>query len=159
MKLLYPSPKFTAFILSFLKIALTVIFLIAAGYCVTNAQTSQELIFKNGVLTSGTAGENGAVYHFSSVMTGMDALVTINDRSSSAVRLVNLDLTNSGYDKAFQPQVTYGNNASPAGNTDWWMEFQVSFVKANTNVAAGLIAFNVTGLDIDGNNDKISEYI
>jgi len=159
MKFLYPSPKFTTIILSFVKIILASIFLISAGYSVTHAQeTSQELIFKNPVLQSGNEGEKNAVYRFSKVMTGIDALVTISDRSSGNVNLVSIDLANTGFDKAFQPQVTYGNNTSPVGNTDWWMEFNINFVLTNTNIPTPIAAFNLSGLDIDGNNDKISEY-
>jgi hypothetical protein len=155
MKLLYPRQTFTSFILSIVKTVLVIIFLVAGFYSVTNAQ---EFNFKNGVLVSGAAGQDGAIYRFSSVSSGIDGLIKINGRSSSMVSLVTIDLTNSGFDKAFQPQVTYGNNTSPAGTTDWWMEFQVSFVQANTNVPAVLTSFDVSGLDIDGNNDKISEY-
>ena len=158
MKLLYPQPKLTSVISSFVKIIFAVLYLIAAGYSVANAQTSQELVFRNAVLKSGNAGQDGAVYRFPSVMTGVDALIKINGRSSSMVSLVTIDLTNTGFDKAFQPQVTYGNNTSPAGNKDWWMEFQVDFVKSNTTTAQPIDTFNVTSLDIDGNNDKISEY-
>jgi hypothetical protein len=155
MKLLYPRQTFTSFILSIVKTVLVIIFLVAGFYSVTNAQ---EFNFKKGVLVSGVEGQDGAVYRFSSVSSGIDGLIKINGRSSSMVSLVTIDLTNSGFDKAFQPQVTYGNNTSPAGTTDWWMEFQVSFVQANTNVPAVLTSFDVSGLDIDGNNDKISEY-
>jgi len=158
MKLLYPSKPATIF-LTAIKAALVIIFLIAGFYTVANAQTSQELVFKNPVLQSGTAGANNAVYRFPSVMTGIDALIKINGRSSSMVQLVTIDLENTGFEKAFQPQVTYGsNNTSPAGYSDWWMEFQISFVQSNTSIAAAVSKFNVTGLDIDGNNDKISEY-
>ncbi|MEO5681972.1 MAG: T9SS type A sorting domain-containing protein [Chitinophagaceae bacterium] len=159
MKLLYPHPHFTSIFRSFLKTVLVIIFLIAACYSIANAQQSKELIFKNEVLESGLAGQDGAVYRFSNVTAGTDALVQINGRSSSMVQLVAIDLASTGFDKAFQPQVTYGDNTSPAGNTDWWMEFQVSFVQSLTNTAANVNKFNVTGLDIDGNNDKISEYV
>ncbi len=167
MKLLYPTPsKLNAFIPSLLiKAVIAVLLLMAGFYTAANAQNAvqtqqvQELVFKNAVLQSGTAGADNAVYRFSTVMPGIDALVKINGRSTSMVQLVSIDLTNTGFEKAFQPQVTYGsNNTSPAGNTDWWMEFQISFVQANTNTAAIVSAFDVTGLDIDGNNDKINEY-
>ena len=158
MKLLYPSPKLSYVVFSFVKAVLTVIFLVAGLYSALNAQSTQEFNFKNATLASGVAGADGAVYRFPSVASGIDGLVKINGRSSSMVGLVTIDLTNSGFDKAFQPQVTYGNNTSPAAKTDWWMEFQVSFVQANTNVPAILTSFDVSGLDIDGNNDKISEY-
>ncbi len=133
--------------------------LIAAFSSVANAQNSQELVFKNAVLQSGLAGADNAVYRFPSVMAGTDALVKINGRSSAMVQLVTIDLTTTGFEKSFQPQVTYGNdNTSPAGNSEWWMEFQVSFVQSYTNTAAQVTKFDVTGLDIDGNDDKISEY-
>src|ERR1700712_1112733 len=161
MKFLYPSPKLNSFIYDLAKAVFAVLILVAAFSAAANAQqTSQELVFKNSTLQSGTAGANNAVYRFPSVMTGIDALVKINNRSSSMVRLVTIDLTTTGFEKAFQPQVTYGSdNTSPAGNTDWWMEFQISFVQAGTNVAANIASFNVTGLDIDGNGDKINEYV
>jgi Secretion system C-terminal sorting domain len=121
---------------------------------------AQGLVFKNSVLISGTAGQNNAVYRFPLVTNGVDALVKINARSHSAVRLVSMDLGTTGFDKAFQPQVTYGNNnTSPSGNTDWWMEFQISFVTASTNTAINVPAFSITALDIDGNSDKIREYV
>ena len=159
MKLLYPTPKFTQFVLSIVKVMLAACLLIAAGYSVANAQqASQELVFQNPVLVSGTSGTNNATYRFSTVLTGVDALVKINDRSSSLVKLVSIDLDNTGFNKAFQPQVTYGNNTTPSGNTEWWMEFNIDFVIANTNIPVPVAAFNLSGLDIDGNNDKISEY-
>lgn len=160
MKFLYPTPKLNVFIFSFLiKVTVAVLVLVAGFSSVVNAQTSQELVFKNAVLQSGTDGEDNAIYRFPAVMTGIDALVKINSRSSSMVRLVTIDMTNTGFEKAFQPQVTYGtDNTCADGNTEWWMEFQVSFVQSGTNTAVTVNSFNVTGLDIDGNGDKISEY-
>ncbi len=160
MKFLYPSPKFITITLSFVKVILASILLISAGYSVAHAQeSSEELVFKNPVLVSGNAGEKNATYRFAKVLTGVDALVKINDVSSSMVTLVSIDLSNTGFDKAFQPQVTYGNNTSPAGHTEWWMEFSIDFVITNTTIPIPVAAFNLSGLDIDGNNDKISEYV
>jgi Secretion system C-terminal sorting domain len=161
MKFLYLRPVLNAFFASFsVRIAIAVLFFIPAFSFTVNAQsTAGELVFKNVVLESGVAGADGSVYRFPAVSSGVDALVKINGRSSSLVSLVSIDLTNIGHGKAFQPQVTYNNNTSPAGNTEWWMEFQVSFVQSNTNRAIVVNNFDVTGLDIDGNGDKISEYV
>ena len=158
MNSLYPRPTTTALIQYSVKAIMAIVFLIGVCYSVANAQQSQELVFKNGSLVSGNAGADNAVYRFPSVLTGTDALVKINGRSSSMVSLVTIDLTTTGFDKAFQPQVTYGNNTSAAGNTEWWMEFQVDFVKSGTNAPQAIDTFHISGLDIDGNNDKISEY-
>ncbi|MFT3936802.1 MAG: T9SS type A sorting domain-containing protein [Chitinophagaceae bacterium] len=159
MKHLYPTFNTSSFISSAILKAGIAIFFLVAAFSSANAQSAQELVFKNATLQSGVAGADGAVYRFPSVKAGTDALVKINGRSSSMVKLVTIDLTTTGFEKSFQPQVTYGsNNTSPAGNTDWWMEFQISFVQTATNTATNVTKFDVTGLDIDGNGDKISEY-
>src|SRR5215831_2213115 len=97
------------------------------------AIAQQGLIFKNPTLISGTDGQDGAVYRFPLVTTNVDALVKINGRSSSIVKLLAIDLPGMGWDKAFQPQDACGNNnTTPQGVYDWWMEFQITFVKSNT---------------------------
>jgi Secretion system C-terminal sorting domain len=161
MKLLYPSPKVNSlFSSSLVRIAAAILFLVAAFSVAAKAQsTPTELVFKNSVLESGIAGADGAIYRFPAVRTNVDALIKINGRSSALVSLVTIDLTNTGHVKAFQPQVTYNDNTSPAGTTDWWMEFQISFVEAGTSKLIAVKNFDVTGLDIDGNGDKISEYV
>jgi hypothetical protein len=121
--------------------------------------SAQELVFINPVLESGADGADGAVYRFSKVNSKIDALVKINARSSSLVRLVNIDLPATGHAKAFQPQVTYNNHNTPDGISDWWMEFSISFVLTGTNNAAVVDSFRTTALDIDGNNDKINEWV
>ncbi|MEO6314214.1 MAG: T9SS type A sorting domain-containing protein [Chitinophagaceae bacterium] len=158
MKLLYPTLTLNAFINRLIKAGVAILLLVTAFSSAARAQTTQELVFKNATLQAGLPGADGSVYRFPGVIAGMDALVTINGRSSEMVQLLSIDLTTTGFEKSFQPQVTYGNNTSPAGDTDWWMEFQVSFVHALTNTPANVSAFDVTGLDIDGNNDKIHEY-
>lgn len=158
MKFLYPAQLANSVLSTIVKAAIAIALLVSS-FSVLNAQsTAKELVFQNGTLVSGAAGADNAIYRFPSVMSGVDALVKINGRSSSMVQLVSIDLSSTGFDKSFQPQVTYGNNTSPAGNTDWWMEFQVSFVKAGSSTAVPVNSFSVTSLDIDGNNDKISEY-
>lgn len=120
----------------------------------------QGLEFKNVSVESGNPGADNTVYRFPLVTNGVDALVKINGRSNAQVRLVSIDLTNAGFDKAFQPQVTYGqNNQAPSGNSDWWMEFQVTFVMTGTNTTVTVPSFSLTALDIDGNGDKIREYV
>ncbi len=124
----------------------------------TNAQNNQELIFKNPALVSGTAGSDGTVYRFPSVSNTLDALVTISGRSTHHVKLDNIDVTSSGFDKAFQPQVSY-NNGSVSGSKNWWMEFEITFVNANTTVPATVSSFDVTAIDIDGDGNRLNEYV
>ena len=120
----------------------------------------QGLSFTNVSVESGNPGADNTVYRFPLVTNGVDALVKINGRSSAQVRLLSIDLTSAGFNKAFQPQVTYGqNNQAPTGNSDWWMEFQVTFVMTGTNTTVTVPTFSLTALDIDGNGDKIREYV
>ena len=127
------------------------------------AASAQELRFRDPELSSGIDKQDGAVYRFRNVITSggpnVDALVTITGRSSSQVKLLDIDKKTTGHDKAFQPQITYGDNNSPAGITDWWMEFEFTFVSSNNGAAAKVDSFRLTALDIDGNGDKINEWI
>lgn len=118
-----------------------------------------ELSFKNAVLESGTAGSNNAVYRFKDVTTDIDALVYIAGRSSSSVRLVNLDVSSTGYDNAWQPQIAPQSGASAPRNATWWMDFDVRFVRKNSTTPVQVNAFDVTALDIDGDNNSLREMV
>lgn len=156
MKKYYPGP---ALALAFcIRLVLIVVIILASAF-LFSGQAQQGLVFKNPELVSGTAGANGAVYRFPLVTNNVDARLTINGRSNALVRLVNIDMSHVGHDKAFQPQVTYNNNTTPGGTTDWWMEFQISFVKAGTTTPATVSAFDLTALDIDGNGDRLYEWV
>lgn len=125
------------------------------------AQTGQsvpELVFKNPIRESGAAGSDGTVYRFPNVGSNIDALVTIAGRSSALVRLTTIDLSGTGYDKAFQPQVTY-NNGSAARNLNWWMDFDIRFVNKGTSTTATVNTFNVTALDVDGDGSRLNEFV
>ncbi len=132
--------------------------LVFFGALLPKARAQQELVFKNPTLQSGQAGQDNAIYRFTGVTTGIDALVKISGRSNALVKLVDIDLATTGFTKAFQPQVTYNNGTAPSGVSDWWMEFTISFVNTN-NSPANVSAFNITALDIDGNADKINEWV
>lgn len=122
------------------------------------SNNSNDLQFRNAKLESGIAGKDGAVYRFSQVNNDVDALVKIIGRSSSQVKLVSIDLSNTGWDNAFQPQITY-NNGKTNGAVDYWMEFEISFVNKDKNTPVTVSSFNVTGLDIDGNGTNAHEYL
>ena len=125
--------------------------------------SAQELVFKDPQLESGSDKQDGAIYRFRNVITSggpnVDALVKINARSSGQVKLIDIDKDIHGHKKAFQPQVTYGDNNSPWGISDWWMEFEISFVNSANGSSAKVDSFRVTALDIDGNGDKINEWV
>jgi hypothetical protein len=123
------------------------------------------LSFRNGVLVSGNANQDGAVYKFPNVTPGVDARVTIAGRNSSDGNLSNvvlttIDETGTGYDSAFQPQINYVNGTKIKSNvvTDWYIEFNIAFVKAGTTTPTTVSGFDVSGIDIDGNS-SLHEYI
>ena len=122
-----------------------------------SAVKSQELVFRNPVLKSGSAGQNGAEYLFSNVKTNVDAYVKIKGRSAPAVTLTHIDATSAGYDNAFQPEL--GRSGNITGIADWWMDFDIRFVNKITNQDTSLAAINMTALDVDGDNLTIREYV
>jgi len=119
---------------------------------------SQELVFKQATLLSGKEGADGAVYKFTSVLKNVDALVKINGRSSSLVKLAAIDLYSKDYDNAFQPKVIYNDGAVNSA-ANWWMEFEISFINTGSSTPADISNFNITALDVDGNSDKVHEYV
>jgi hypothetical protein len=149
---LHHSDIFRKVIFLFFLLSVTIIGFARQG------NTKKTLEFRNATLISGTAGADNAVYRFPQVSSDIDALVKITGRSSSLVKLVSIDMTNTGWDKAFQPEVTY-NNGNTTGFNDWWMEFEISFVEKGKSTLVDVNSFDVTGLDIDGNGDKIREYV
>jgi hypothetical protein len=116
------------------------------------------LNFKNSTLESGVAGQDGAIYRFPLATVDFDALVKINGRSDALTYLVNIDMNSSGFDKAWQPQVGYNNGSAP-GAGDWWMEFDLTFVKKGTIIPVNIDEFDMSAIDIDGNGRLISEYV
>jgi hypothetical protein len=122
------------------------------------AQTIPELVFQNPVLTSGTAGADGATYRFSNVGPNVDAVITIVNRSGTDVVLGSIDTIGAGlgYEKSFQPVI--GIPGTAPANTTWWMKFNCAFYDAGTTSKAKISQFGVTGLDIDGDGSTLFEW-
>lgn len=128
----------------FLAAYIAVFTLVIAGLPQTaNAQTAPIFNFNSVSLESGTALTAGAVYRFSNVASGVDALVTIST-VTPGITLRNIDRTADGYGEAFQPEyrISSGSNA--------YIDFQIRFVTAGTTTTSARPLVNATGLDIDG---------
>jgi hypothetical protein len=142
------------------KIAMFSLLILLTGPAQTSfAQSSTELVFKNASLQSGTALQDGATYVFPLVSSGVDAIVTIVGRSEASVVINNIDVTNTGFNKAFQPQL--GKSGSVAPNSDWWVDFNITFYQAGNYTTAGKVQMDniiASGLDIDGDNSTVREY-
>lgn len=111
------------------------------------------LSFQNPTLESGTALAVGARYRFSNVTSGIDALVTINQFNNGA-SLFAIDGTAQGSTYAFQPELT-----SSATNADSSVDFTITFVTTGTTTPTTISNLHASGVDIDGNNASIREYI
>lgn len=155
--LFYPKPAIRKSIASLVRVTLLLTLLCSA--VLAPEANAQGLVFKNSYLFSGVAGQVDAVYRFPAVTTNVDALVKISGRSSSQVRLEAIDIPNMGFDKSFQPKVSYSNGTTPNGISDWWMEFTITFVNSVTNAPVNINTFSVSTLDLDGNADKINEWV
>jgi len=116
-----------------------------------------QIVFSNPTLIAGNDKQDGATYKFSGVSYGLDATVQIMKRSSPSVKVYSIDVTNTGYDKAFQPQV--GIPGGIPSNSMAWMEFDVKFYRAGTTQLAKLQKFYVTALDVDGDGSSVSEFV
>ncbi len=121
-------------------------------------QSFTGMVFENPVLESGTYGADGSAYRFSNIFSGVDAVITISDRSDASVVLSNMDTTGPGlgYDKAFQPVL--GIPGTAPANTTWWMDFSMSFYETGTFTPVAATEFYATGLDIDGDGASINEW-
>ncbi len=124
-----------------------------------NGNAIPELVFRNAVLSTAgaAAGQDGAIYKFANVATGIDATVTITRRSSSAVVLSTIDESTLGWSKALQPTVGIQGDVAP--NQTWWMEFELKFFDAGTSNKKKIKNFKVTALDVDGDGQYIREFV
>lgn len=118
--------------------------------------SAPELIFKNPVLKSGTANKQGAIYRFANVISGVDAEILLKRFSRSDIVMQDIDLSNLGWDKAFQPQFGLPGLVAPYQN--WYVDFQIKFFKAGTNTSIIVPKVDMTALDVDGDGVSIREY-
>lgn len=116
-----------------------------------------ELSFSNPVLMAGADKQDGATYKFNNVSYGLDATLQITKRSAPNVKIYSIDVTNTGWAKAFQPQV--GIAGGIPANSAAWMEFNVKFYRAGTSQLAKIKRFYVTALDVDGDGSSVAEFV
>ena len=119
--------------------------------------SSQTFNFQNPSLISGSDGAENAVYRYSNVLFGTDALVRIYDKSHSSISIRNIDLPESaegGYDYAFQPYIDY--NFGSYGER--WVEFELTFVEAGTSTRKAVPKITMSAVDVDGDDVGIREF-
>ena len=124
----------------------------------STATQAQGLEFKDGSLVQGNDGQDGAVYKFPNVAPNVNGFIKIASRSSSAVKLSSIDLTSTGFNKAFQPHIAYKKNSASKSERDWWLEFEISFHSTIDSSPVTISTMDLTALDIDGDDD-INEWV
>lgn len=152
MRKLYLKPK--QLLCSVFSALLIATMLLAAPM----ATRAQGLEFKDASLVRGTAGQDGAVYKFPNVAPNVNGFIKIASRSSSDVKLSSIDLTSTGFNKAFQPQVAYKKRNATTSQRDWWMEFEISFHSTIDSSPVIISTMDLTALDIDGEDD-LNEWV
>jgi hypothetical protein len=133
----------------FTKITILTFFLSFFNVDKIEAQCSPNLAFKGTPFQTGVFGANGSTYLFTDVAPGIDALVTLVNRSNAT--LVDIDFTTGSVNNAWQPRVSV---TSANGYIDWRINFQT-----RAGVAVPMGCFSVTALDIDGLSATNREWI
>lgn len=120
-------------------VILTVVFLLSGK------STIGQLVFRNATLEtpSNTNFKAGSVYRFSQVAPNIDAIVRIDSLVNGAA-VTAIDVSNTGYNDAFQPSVKPGNIGIS------YAVFTVSFVRQATSTSVFLNSVTATTLDLDG---------
>lgn len=109
------------------------------------SQPAADYVFVSPTLVSGTDLTVGAVYRFSLVKPGVDALVTITGAVNAVLTI--LDQTGTGYNNAFQPNVRVNSM------TTGYIDFRIDFVVTGTSTLSTQTEVPITALDIDGYNN------
>ena len=84
----------------------------------------------------------GDSFLYTNVYSGVDAIITIVSSTDTAI--VDLDITTTGLDENFQPQINHIDNNS-------FTEFRIDFVISGTSTPAPVNNFVVTTIDNDVN--------
>ncbi|MCC6722487.1 MAG: T9SS type A sorting domain-containing protein [Bacteroidia bacterium] len=116
-----------------------------------------KLTYSGSYSVSGTPGAVGTIYTWGNVGTQngvtIKSKIEIISKTGGAV-LETMDNSNDGSSRAWQPII----NGSQNNGGCWGIEFKISFYNASNNNALTLSSFRSSGIDIDGDGDKIREY-
>ncbi len=131
------------------------LFTIAAfiSFFTSKAQTIPKLKFIQPRLVSGIDGQKDAIYKFSNVVPGVDALVKIENIYGGAV-LVNIDDSTLGYYDAWQPTVGGPDTLGSYSYIKWDIEF-----KTTSGADYTFPLFDASSIDVDGDNVRVREFV
>ena len=137
-------------------ILFTLITIFSLNLTVANAQcVAPAMVWKNPVLTSGTAGQPGAAYKFPSVTPGVDAFVYVQSLVGGAT-LTSIDDNTYGYSAAWQPVV---RTPSVMGISSSYASFRIEFKDSATGANHTFPCFQLSFIDVDGDNVGVQEFV
>lgn len=110
-----------------------------------HAQTGPDFL-GTPTLVSGTNLQQGAVYRYTNVLPGIDALVTLA-QFNNVTTLDQLD-NNAPFPARFQPVIRCNANS----NVTCWVRFNFQFVQSGNNTPAPLPRVVASAQDVDGGN-------
>ncbi len=113
------------------------------------------MIWKDAVLTAGTAGQVGAIYRFNEVTPGVYAHVTITAIVGGAT-LSNIDDVAFGYGNAWQPVV---KTPSVQGISESYISFSIQFYDNSDNKKHKYDCAQLSFIDVDGDSQHVREFV
>jgi len=113
------------------------------------------MVWKNAVLTAGTAGAVGATYRFPEVTPGVYAHVTITAIVGGAT-LTSIDDMTFGYGNAWQPVV---KTPSVQGVSESYVSFSIEFYDNTTNSKHKYDCAQLSFIDVDGDSQHVREFV
>jgi len=125
------------------------------GYNIYNSTCVGEgsiFIFKNPVLESGTALSVGAIYRFSNVVAGKDALITVVSITNATLSIIDDDTI--GIVDAFQPGLTFLNVIGTPN-----AEFKIEIVDSGMSTPLFIKSIGGVMSDVDGKSYIRESYI
>ncbi|MBO6792303.1 MAG: DUF2341 domain-containing protein [Balneolaceae bacterium] len=124
---------------------------IPAGFPASCSEVSS-LDFSNFSLLSGSAGQVGAIYQYTSVAPGVNAQIEIVTKFNAT--LTNFDQSSSGTAQNFQPQIEAVDKNQPEG----YFDFEVRFIdSASSNPK--YLTYTASAVDVDGDNQETREFV
>ncbi len=141
------------FSLTVLLQLLLLVFFSSPASVSAQCSTNPELSFQNPDHESGTWGAVGSAYRFSQVLSNVDAIVTITGKNNAS--LYSMDLTNTGSQAAWQPQINI-NNQHKNGSLAY-LDCEVSFVVAGTTNPVVITSTVISAVDVDGDGYRLRE--
>ncbi|MEZ4805053.1 MAG: T9SS type A sorting domain-containing protein [Bacteroidia bacterium] len=141
------------------KLILPLVFMTLVFAQAQNSCQPPSYSFNNKTNVSGSGGV-GSIYRFNNVLTGINAIITIEKTQNASIDNSNMD-NSGGYGIAWQPFVTFTSNRNNASDTSY-IEFKIQFRSnnsADTLVKQNCMAMTIVDCDGTGSTNAYREMV